>query len=397
MTSSHDERPRVLCVDDERRVLEGIRRHLRRDFDLTLATSASAALECLQSEGPFPVMVSDLAMPGMNGIELLSRAQEVAPDTVRILLTGHADAQSAAAAVNEGKVFRFLTKPCPAGRLAVTLRAAVRQHRLVTAEKVLLEQTLHGAVKVLTDILALVEPTAFGRATRLKLLASELARHLDLPDRWQYEVAAMLSQLGVVILDEELVQKLHQGEPLSLAERERVDGLPEVTQALLANIPRLEGVRESLRWQNRLFGGGGTPADGPSGTDIPLGARILRLVIDYDELDGRGRSLDDVFNELRSRKNVYDPELFEAFLESRARREEQSEVQSVRAHELAPGMVFVEDCTTVTGRLLVARGQEVTRGLVARVRNFAENEGVQEPIRVRVCGGAGGADAADGA
>ncbi|MCG8587939.1 MAG: response regulator, partial [Proteobacteria bacterium] len=176
--------PKVLCVDDERRVLEGIRRHLRKEFDLTLAPGAEKGLDAVRDQGPFEVVISDLQMPGMDGIEMLSRMQELAPLTVRVLLTGNANVDSAVSAVNEGNIFRFLTKPCPAEKLSKTVHAAIEQHRLLTAEKVLLEQTLHGSVQMLTDVLAMADPAAFGRATRLKQLAGDLSDALGLDARW---------------------------------------------------------------------------------------------------------------------------------------------------------------------------------------------------------------------
>jgi hypothetical protein len=121
------------------------------------------------------VVVSDLQMPGMDGITLLSSLRKVSPDTVRVLLTGHADVDAAIAAVNEGNIFRFLRKPCPPGALLRALEASVEQYRLITAERVLLEQTLRGSLKTLTDILAFVNPVAFGRAIRSRKIVGEFA------------------------------------------------------------------------------------------------------------------------------------------------------------------------------------------------------------------------------
>jgi DNA-binding NtrC family response regulator len=120
-----------------------------RMSESTTATSGKAGLERLSSDGPFAVVVSDMRMPEMNGAAFLAQVRERAPDTVRVLLTGQADLDSAIAAVNEGQIFRFLTKPCAPEMLISSLRAAEEQHRLITAERVLLEQTLHGAVKAL--------------------------------------------------------------------------------------------------------------------------------------------------------------------------------------------------------------------------------------------------------
>jgi CheY-like chemotaxis protein len=153
---------RVLCVDDDPNVLAGYQRGLRKQWHLETASSGQAALGLLETQGPYAVIVADMQMPGMNGVELLTRARTLAPDTVRIMLTGNADQKTAVEAVNEGHVFRFLNKPCSAEMLALVLDAAVRQYRLVVAERELLEKTLSGSVKILTEILSLQDPRTFG-------------------------------------------------------------------------------------------------------------------------------------------------------------------------------------------------------------------------------------------
>jgi DNA-binding NtrC family response regulator len=123
----------------------GFKRQLRGDATIFTATSGLTALQLLSEEQvSIAVLVSDLQMPGMNGIELLAEAARIAPDTVRVMLTGESDQRAAIAAVNEGAVFRFLTKPCDSETLRATIRAGIEQHRLVTAEKELLGKTVGG-------------------------------------------------------------------------------------------------------------------------------------------------------------------------------------------------------------------------------------------------------------
>ena len=151
----------------------------------------------------------------MNGTQFLSRVRESAPETVRMMLTGQADLHTAMHAVNEGAIFRFLTKPCPPEALGHALEAGLAQYRLVHAEKELLEQTLTGSLKALSDVLSLVNPEAFGRASRLKRYVTGLAHHMGLSDVWRLEIAASLSQIGCVILPDTILQKISKGEPLS--------------------------------------------------------------------------------------------------------------------------------------------------------------------------------------
>src|SRR6266545_290994 len=117
-------RPRILCVDDEPNVLEGLSLHLRRRHEVWTATSGADALALLARDGPPEVIISDMRMPGMDGAVFLSKARQLYPETVRLLLTGQTDLMSAVSAVNQGQIFRFLTKPCaPADMLAAVASA----------------------------------------------------------------------------------------------------------------------------------------------------------------------------------------------------------------------------------------------------------------------------------
>jgi response regulator RpfG family c-di-GMP phosphodiesterase len=381
---SGTERARILLVDDEPRVLDALRRNLRGSFQVSTATSSAEALEILVHDGPFAVLVSDLRMPVMDGVTLLMWARESAPDTTRVLLTGHVDLENAIAAVNDGAVFRFLTKPCAPDLLLTTLQAAVEQNRLVTAERVLLEQTLRGSVKALTDILALVSPLAFGRGMRARTAVNELMDCCAISGRWPIEVAAMLSQIGCVALPPQALEKVYHGEALLDHEQAMVTRLPTLVEELLANIPRLEPVREILRYQNKNYDGTGLPYDSVRGESIPWGARALRVVLDLDVLETRGMPPALALDTMRGREGWYDPAILAALARARggAEKESKSVVRELLIRDLRTGMLFAEDVRTVKGLLLIARGYEVTVSLTERIRNFSAEVGVREPIRV---------------
>ena len=142
---------RILFVDDDPRVLQAFERQFYKRFEIRTAIGPELGLQTLGADGPFATVVSDLRMPGMNGIEFLTRVRQASPDTVRVMLTGDADLSAAMAAVNEGKIFQFLTKPCPSDMLSRTLESALEQHRLITAERELLESTLRGKKAVMVN------------------------------------------------------------------------------------------------------------------------------------------------------------------------------------------------------------------------------------------------------
>jgi len=370
-----DVRAHVLCVDDEPNVLEGLRLHLERLYRLSTAKSGAEALAVLDREGPYAVVISDMRMPEMNGAAFLGQVRERFPDTVRLLLTGHADINAAVAAVNEGQIFRFLTKPCPPTELLSAVHAAKEQYRLVTAERVLLEETLHGSIKALTDVLSLTQPLAFGRAMRIRKSVAELAKKIGMKERWQVEVAAMLSQIGCVTLPAETVDKFYYGQDLSEEERKQVSQLPHVAERLLGNIPRLEAVRAIL-----LGSGEGGHATSPL---VRQGAQMLRIALDCDLLEAQGLSLGAVFDTMRGRGKRYDGALLEAFAEVRGSTNRQQEIRELPLRLLAVGMVLLNDLYMENGMLLAVRGYEVTPGFVERARNWRPGT-VREPIRVLV-------------
>ena len=121
---------KILFVDDEQNLLDAMRRQFRGRFDVSTALGGHEGLRTLKAEGPFAVIVTDYKMPLMNGLEFLERSREISPDSVRIMLTGYAEHQTAIDAVEKGHVFHFLTKPCDSDTLSEALTAALELHQL---------------------------------------------------------------------------------------------------------------------------------------------------------------------------------------------------------------------------------------------------------------------------
>jgi response regulator RpfG family c-di-GMP phosphodiesterase len=366
---------RVLCVDDEPYVLDGLRDTLRRSFDVRVATSAVDALELLKEEpDAYAVVVSDMRMPVMDGATFLREARRWAPDATRMLLTGFADMDAAVNAVNNAQLFRFLTKPCAPNDLVRACTAALVQHRLVTAERVLLEQTLHGSVKALADVLALANPVAFGRAVTVQAAVKRLAKAVGMRQPWEVEVAAMLSPIGAVTLPTSTAEKLYAGQPLSEDEVEMVNRVPAITRRILQNIPRLEGVMQILDNYTRPF------EAGVGSAVIPIGARMLRIARDFDALQAQGLDPSVALNAMRSREGLYDSHLLQTFAEVTTDGADMR-VSEINLGELRAGMTLAGDVRSAAGQLLIAHGQEASEGLIERLRNLAEGF-VREPLRI---------------
>jgi len=360
--------PRVLLVDDEPDLLAGMVRRLRDHFDCTVAPGGAEGINELRTNGPFDVVVSDMQMPGTNGLAVLNYADTNAPDTVRVLLTGYADLDSAIEAVNEGNIFRFLNKPMAGDLMRKVLTDCVGQRRMLMAQSDLLESTLKDTVKALLDTLSMANPVVFARAMRLRNIMSELLDHMDSADRSSLEIAANLSQIGAVTLPPQITEKLHTGSPLDETETEMVEQLPVVTDQLLAGVPQLAEMRKIIREQHRW-----------TAHDAPLGTKLLRLAADIDALESSGRDFDSVVAELSERFKDYGPKATAAFLALHKTRALTRKVMTVDVTALESNMVLAVDIRAKGGSLLVARGTSLSEGQLERLRNCSKVSGLDSP------------------
>jgi len=378
---------KILFVDDDLNLLSSLERTLRRQFNIETAAGGEAGLAKLADSGPYAVIVSDRQMPGMDGIKFISTVRQRAPDTVRIMLTGNVDIEQAVRVVNDGNIFSFLLKPCPNEVLCQALENGLQQRRLILAERELLEKTLNGSIKMLTDILSMVDPKAFGRTEKLRRLITCLSEKTPLPDTWQIHLAAMLSPVGQVTLPAEIVVKARAGERLTVTEQQVIDSAPKIAARLLSNIPRLASVAEIVGYQNKRFDGGGTPVDLVQGEAIPFGARLLKILNDMLELEERGFTRHQALDDLLMRKGFYDPHLLASvracfgFVEGKL--DTAFQVMAVETNDLAVGMLLSSDVFTKEGTLILSAGHTISHMILERIRNFKLLYGVQEPIFVR--------------
>lgn len=372
-------KPAVLCVDDDPAVRAAYQRFLGQDYAVTTAEGGATALAALAGSGPFAVIVTDLRMPEMGGGQLLAAARERWPDTVRMLLTGEADLGRAIQAVNDGHVFRFLTKPVNVQALSSAVAAAVAQNRLLTAERELLDKTLRGSVQVLAEVIALVSPAEFDLVIRGQRLARELAAEVGVAVGWELDVAAVLSQLGSIVVPDELLRAARRGASLPDEERERVDAVPQVAADLLRHIPRLDSVREVIRHIGRPFA---DPVDlGERGRGVPVESALLKVAFDFESFKDRGLPDLQAVDHLGARSGWYDPGLL-AGLRRLINCASQPVSQLVPVRCLAPGMVVADDLYSGAGVLLLRRGVTITGPLIIRIESLEATS--QIPLMIRV-------------
>lgn len=373
---------KILFVDDDANILHSFKRNLRKRFQIDTALGGEDGLRILAERGPFAVVISDMRMPGMDGTKFLSHVFETSPDTVRILLTGQADMNDAIAVVNEGQIFRFLTKPCPTEKLVPAIEQGLRQYRLITAEKELLSKTLKGTIKLLIDILSVVNPDAFSRAKRIHKTARKIAARLKFKDQWQLDIACMLSQVGCVTVPGEILQKKFRGEKLSPSENNIFFQHVQVGKDLVENIPRLEVVARAIEYQEKCFDGSGWPRNSLKGKNIPFISRILKVALDYDTFSASGMNNEEIKKIMQQNDFCYDPDILAALYAEMLQAEGGYVVREIKAAEIDEGMILLDGIKTKLGTLLIPKGYEISKVLKMRILNFTRTTGIEEPIKV---------------
>lgn len=375
-----NERQRILFVDDEVELLKLYRAQLQQ-FDVVVAQSGEEALPLIDDKDPFAVVVSDLHMPAMNGAQLLARVRKIAPSSVRMLMTGETDLGATLDAINDGNLFRFLTKPCATEAFRKAIVAGIEQHRLLIAEKELLEKTLLGSIQVLTEILSLVSPMSFGKSTRIRRMAQQLGTALQFPNPWILDVSVMLSQIGCVTVPDMILNKIHANAGLNNEERAIYETHPKIGSQLVAKIPRLEEVAEIILHQSRRFDSSCSSTQ-PVST-IPLGAQILHVVFDFEELESSGLPRNAAISRLLEKAGCYNMEVLAA-LQHLPLDESSYSRENILIQHLQVEMVLAEDLKNKSGALLAPRGQSISDALLRRLINNADNGNLSGRVQVLV-------------
>jgi len=369
---------KILLVDDEINILNSFKRILRNRFPFDVAQSGDEALALIEKNSTYAVVVSDMRMPGMDGITLLNKIKEVSPNTTRIMLTGNADQQTAIDAVNVGDVFKFMNKPCNATNFINTLESGVAQYKLVIAEKILLNKTLKETMNVLSEVLTIVNPDVFSRVVLIKQYMLKLAKNLKMPISWSFEPMIQLSQLGCIVFPSKNTNVANKGLPnkgskFSKEHDKLVMEHPGLAADLIHKIPRMGQIAKTIRYQNKGFNGEGSPFDDVKGKQIPIGARMLKIVIDFLDFIDNGASQEQATLMLEEQSVLYDPELLAAFRVA-IDIPQNEETTMIALTELSVDMIIQEDIRTEADLLVAAKGQQVTEALLRIINHCLKNK-----------------------
>jgi response regulator RpfG family c-di-GMP phosphodiesterase len=411
---------RVLCVDDEPNILSALKRLLRsQGYQVQTAESGAGGLVLLAESTQTDVIISDMRMPEMDGAEFLECARQRFPDTIRILLTGHADIASTISAINQGEIHRYISKPWDDAALLLVISEALDRRNLKLENQRLLDLTKKQnnlllelnegleikvnertaelaqvndflnlanrqlkqkflvSVKIFSGLLEMRGGTTAGHSRRVGDMARRLAEECQLPAKEQNDVflAGLLHDIGKIGFTDGLLAR--PVSTLSGSQMAEYCRHASAGEAALLPLAELKEAAHIIRSHHEQFNGRGFP-DGLRGEEIPLGSRILAVANDYDGYqigtltEKRLTPVQALANMQQLAGSRYDPSVLKAFaslLEKRALSKPNE--KRVPADQLTPGMVLANDLVATNGALLLATDAVLTPAVIKQIQNLA--------------------------
>lgn len=418
-------RPKVLFIDDETDILSAFRRLFRKEpYDITVTSDPDEALDAL-SRDEYAVIVSDYRMPQLTGNQLLRMVREVAPYTIRIILTGYADKTAAIDAINDGGVYEFLSKPWDDAALRSTIRRAVEQYKLETENRTLHQMTqeknaeleeltqrleekviertaeisaLNNAlragfmrsVQVMAELAEMHNHVLGSHSRRVAELSLEIAKSLALSDDecMQIEVGATLHDIGMMGVPEAILRKPRN--TLTRDERNALRQHVVCGENIARMVPGIKQACDFIRHHHEHFDGTGYP-DGLRGSAIPLGARIIAVANSYDTTLNSRDSYSAVTPNAavsvieRRAGTIFDPDIVSALvhcLDGGKRALDDGIELQVHYRDLAPGMVLSRPIYTDNNTLLIAKDVCLDDKRIQHFAQYAESNPLADEIYV---------------
>ena len=311
--------PTLLLVDDEENVLHSLKRLLHQEgYNILTASNGIEGLKKLDAE-PVSLVISDQRMPQMSGADFLRQVKEKSPETIRILLTGYADIKAAIGAINQGEVYRFITKPWDEGEIKEVIRQALDKYTSTLKLVETLKSASLDTIRALSEAVELKDPYTRGHCDRVAQYALGIAKRLNLPEEeTKYlKYASYLHDCGKIGIEAEVLNKHGK---LTSKEWNQIKRHTEMGENVVKQVRFLGKVAPLIRSHHEHYDGSGYP-DGLAGDEIPLGARIIAVADAYDAMTSdrpyrKALSPEEAVAILSKEKGKqFDPLVVEHFLE----------------------------------------------------------------------------------
>ena len=377
-TGNAEAKSRIVVVDDQPANLKLLEDLLTRQGHAVRSFPRGRLALDAAARNPPDLILLDINMPEMNGFEVCKRlkADDKLAHIPVLFLSALSETRDKVGAFRSGGV-DYITKPFQLEEVRARVETHLQLSRARQVERELLERTLGGAVKALSDLAHLTSPTLTERSGALRSMVVHMTAKLRLPDPWQYELAATLCLIGCITLPAETFEHAYVGEQPSPQELQMYRAHPDVGFLLLSRIPRLENVAEMIRLQQV------ETSNWASSDTAEQGSRMLKTAQELDRRTLRGIPFQTACDQLRSVPRKYPAALVDSLKDYSPSRVH-FEVKHLPAPQLLPGMILVDDVVTADGSLtVVSKGTTLTVTLIERVRNFAKTRGAREPIQVR--------------
>jgi response regulator RpfG family c-di-GMP phosphodiesterase len=376
-------RPVILVADDEPVHLLMMEELLvDNGYDVITAEDGLQAYERTTRAMPDLILL-DILMPKMDGYDVCLKLKNnpLTEDIPIIFVTGKADDLDETIGFEYGAV-DYIRKPITAS----TMIARVQNHlAILEAAKQLqemLSKTLLGSIRVLNDILILIDPTFHSMLPRLKRYVVSIATYLDLPGRWRLELAAMLSHIGCAAIPKEVLKNISAGKNISEEDQKMFDMHPKIAHDLISKIPRMKSIAKMIANQQSSLNSSNLKKALSQWDPVELGGHLLKVVIDYDRMVTTGSSAEKAISKMHDKEPGYSPILLDA-LEALVKLDQKGDVQLLMFNELQEGHVLKADLYTKAGALIIKKGRTITANTLTLLRPFAETQDFKEPIKVK--------------
>jgi response regulator RpfG family c-di-GMP phosphodiesterase len=380
------DKQRILIVDDTPANIKILNDLLRSQYHISVVTNGPDALQFVESEYKPDLILLDIMMPEMDGYEVCRRLKnnEETKNIPVLFVTAKSEVKDETFGLSLGAV-DYITKPIEPNIIKARIKTHLELESVKKELQTLLNQTLSGSMRVLIEILSLFNPHIFNRSSQLRSLMKQIVKYLQLDNAWEYELAAMLYNIGYISFPAGLIDKLAQNEPLKDNEKKIFDAHPKVGARLIEKIPSLENISGMILNQNIPFYQISAKVQALNESPSLIGGHLLKIIGDFNELISGDLPPEAVIVQMQEKRGIYSPELLMALKEVLRISEEDSDIRMLKLHEITEGMILDENIYSSSKKvLLIRKGTELSDSVLTRLRTLEKIALFNRKIRIKI-------------